>query len=151
MKKLKTIVAVVAMLLTVTSFATGIKEAAINEKVKASFKKGFSAATNISWEKKNDVYFADFTLNDHSVEAAFNENGDLIALSNSIDANQMPLAINVAISNDYSGYEVVTKVKEITYEFQTYYYMTISNNKQLFKLKCAANGAITVEHKQKIN
>jgi hypothetical protein len=150
MKKLKTIFTVAALLFTVTTFAADNKGAIVNENVKASFKKGFSTATNISWEKKNDVYFANFILNNRSAEAAFNENGDLIALSNSIETSKMPLAITVAISTEYPGYEVATKATEITYEFQTNYYISISNEKQLLKLKCAANGAIIVEQKQKI-
>lgn len=136
------------MLFSATLFAADKEGVKINESVKASFQKGFLSATQVSWKQKDDVFFASFIFNDHKAEAAFNEKGDLIALSHSIETNRMPLAISVAIANKYPGFAVSKMAVEITYENQTNYYVNISDGKKMLKIKCAVNGDITVDSKK---
>lgn len=150
MKKLTTTVAAIAMLFSATLFAADKEGVKVNESVKASFQKGFLNATQVSWKQKGDVFFASFMFNDHNAEAAFNEKGDLIAMSYSIATIQMPLAISVAITNKYPGFAVGTMATEITYENQTNYYVNIADGKKMLRLKCAVNGDITVDSKKKI-
>ena len=150
MKKLTILATALIMLFSASAFASNEKDPDGNESVKASFKKSFAAASNISWMKKDDVYFASFVLNNRNAEAAFNENGELIALSNKIETSELPLTITVAVSNKYNGYTVASKATEIMYEGQTCYYLNVSNNKQFLKLKCFVNGDIVVETKQKV-
>jgi len=150
MKKLTTLVTAIVLLFSATAFAGNAKNPSENETVKASFKKTFAAASNVNWFKKDDVYFASFTLNNHEAEAAYNENGDLIALSNKIEVSELPLAISVALSDKYGKYTIGSKATEIMYEGQTSYYVNVSNSKQILKLKCSVNGDILVESKQKI-
>ena len=61
MKKLATILFSAVMLVSVFAFATDSDK--VNARVKASFLTDFSAATNVSWEKSSDFYFATFTIN----------------------------------------------------------------------------------------
>ncbi len=150
MKKLTTFATALVMLFSATAFAANHNDPTGNESVKAAFKKSFAAASDISWVKKDDVYFASFVLNNRNAEAAFNENGELIALSNKIETSELPLAVTVAVNNKYSGYTIASKATEIMYEGQTSYYVNVSNSKQFLKLKCTVNGDIVVESKQKV-
>jgi hypothetical protein len=150
MKKLTTTVAAIAMLFSATLFAADKEGVKVNESVKASFQKGFLNATHVSWTQKDDVFFASFMFNDRNAEAAFNEKGDLIGLSHSIETNQMPLAISVSIANKYPGFVVSKMATEITYENQTNYYVNLSDGKKMLKIKCAVNGDITVDSKKNI-
>jgi predicted DNA-binding protein (MmcQ/YjbR family) len=139
--------AVAALMLSASVFATDKSETTVNSTVKKSFSKSFAAASKVSWQKKGDVYFASFEMNNKMAEAAFNEDGVLIATSQVIDAVELPLALSAAISSKYEDYRFSQKATVINYEAQTHYYLNVSNQKQILKLKCSASGDITVEQK----
>jgi hypothetical protein len=149
MKKLRVLTTAIALVLTVNTFAATGEETSINPSVSKSFKKDFGTATNVKWQKKDEVYFASFELNNTKSEAAFNEAGEIIALSKIVSTAQLPLAIQVSIAEKYAGYELSKNATEIMYEGQTNYYINVSNNKETVKLKCAVNGEITIDNKVK--
>jgi hypothetical protein len=150
MKKLITIATAITMLLSTSSFVAGEENADLNASVKASFNKEFSTATEISWQKKNEVLFASFTINNSQAEAAYNENGELLALSRQISYTQLPLSISVAIAEKYEGYKVATNATEITYEGQTNYYINVSDGKEILRLRSPVNGSINIDSKKKL-
>ena len=148
MKKLQTVFAAALLLFATSAFATNGPEK-VSPKVKAEFEKNFTGALNVSWEKSDDFYFAYFKFNEKEVSAAYNETGELLGISRGIATAQLPLNISMAIANRYEGYIVAKTATEITYEGQTSYYVTVENNKQAVKLKCAATGEISVDRKSK--
>lgn len=150
MKKVKVLTTAIALFFAASSFAINDEATTINSKVNAAFKKDFATANTVVWQKKEDVYFATFQLNNIHSEAAFNEAGELIALSKTVATNQLPLAISVSLSNTYQGYTIAKNATEIMYENQTHYYLNISNGKTVIKLKCAVNGDIVEESKVKM-
>ena len=147
MKKLATIFFSAVMLVSVFAFATDSDK--VNARVKASFLTDFSAATNVSWEKSSDFYFATFTINKVEINAAYNEQGELVGASRTMESTQLPINVSLALAKRYEGYTVAKKALELTYEGDTRYYITISNEKQALKLKCSVNGNIEVERKIK--
>ena len=154
MKKIKTVLTAIVMLLSISSFATdGKKNSPDPEKVtpvvKAAFESDFSKATLVKWDKTDEFYFASFLLNNVKVDAAYTENGELIGTSRRIAADQMPLSIAVALADNYSGYEVDNSVVELTHQSVTRYYVMVSNKTQTVKLKCYSNGELEVESKTK--
>jgi hypothetical protein len=149
MKKLATIFAATALLFSASAFAGETNETKATGKVEKSFQKDFSKASNITWEKSNNVFIAHFEVNNVSIEAAYNEDGDLVATSRQVAATDLPLAVSLAISKIYPGYDVAKKGEEITYERQTNYYINVGNDKEILKLKCAVNGDISVDKKTK--
>ena len=76
------------MLFATTAFAT--EPIKVSPVVKAAFENDFSKASQVSWEKSNDFYFASFTLNNVNVDAAYTEAGELVGTSRRITAQQMP-------------------------------------------------------------
>ena len=154
MKKIKTVLTAIAMLLFISSFATETKKGSTDPEkvtpvVKAAFESDFSKATLVKWDKTDEFYFASFFLNNVNVDAAYTQNGELIGTSRRIDADQMPLSISVALADNYGGYEVDNSVVELTHQSVTRYYVTVSNKSQTVKLKCYSNGEMEVESKTK--
>lgn len=147
MKKIKIVLTAIVMLLSFSSFANDPEK--ITPAVKAAFESSFSKATMVTWEKKDDFYFASFLLNNVKVEAAYTESGELLGTSRRISADQIPLNISLAVTNKYAGYEVGKSVIEINYEGATSYYITVTNENQIVKLKCSNNGELEVESKTK--
>ena len=121
----------------------------VNARVKTAFLKDFSAASDVSWGKTSEFYFATFTLNHVETTAAYNEQGELLGTSRALESSQLPLSVCLALSKKYNGYDVAKKVLELTFEEETRYYVTVSNNTHIVKLKCSANGEISVEKKIK--
>ncbi len=147
MKKLAAIFVSASMLVSVLAFATDSDK--VNARVKASFLNDFTSATNVSWEKTSDFYFATFTINNVELNAAYNEQGELVGTSRAMESTQLPMAISMAMTKKYDGYTVAKKALELTFEGETRYYVTISNENQALKLKCSANGNLEVERKIK--
>lgn len=148
MKKLQTVFAAVSLLLATSAFAVNGPEK-VSPKVKTAFEKSFTGASNVSWEKNDDFYFAHFKLNTRDMDAAYNENGELLGISRVIASGELPLNISRAIADKYPEYAVSNAVTEISYEEQTNYYVNVSNSRQLLKLKCNSNGEISVDMKTK--
>jgi hypothetical protein len=148
MKKLRTIFAGAALLLATSAFATKGPEK-VAPRVKAVFEKSFTDAANVSWEKSEDYYFANFTLNAKNVSVAYNENGDLLGISRVIATAQLPINVALAIGNKYEGYTVAKSATELTYNGETNYYVSVENNKQILRLKCTSSGDIDVDSKTK--
>ena len=147
MKKATNILAAFMLLFSVSSFAAG-KEV-VSPKVKAAFEKDFFSGANASWEKKEDFYFVTFKLNDVKTNAAYNEDGELVAVSRNISVSQLPLSITLALANNYKEFALPLQASEVNFEGQTAYYVTLENEKKVLRLKCFSNGQITVEKKTK--
>jgi hypothetical protein len=148
MKKLRTMFAAAAILVATSAFATP-GPGKVSERVKSEFEKSFAGALNVKWEKKADFYFASFDFNSKEISAAYNESGELVGISRILEINQLPLGVSMAIADKYAGYRVAKNAEEVSHEGQTSYYVTVENDKKILKLKCTANGEITVDKKVK--
>ena len=85
MKKLATILTATVLLISSFAFATDGDN--VNPKVKSGFLEDFSEAQAISWQKTNDFYFATFMLNNKEINAASNEDGDLVGTSRFVETD----------------------------------------------------------------
>jgi len=150
MKKLATVLAATAMLFSASAFAKEKNDTKAITMVQQSFKKDFSQALNPSWRKIGDVYIANFFVNKVEIEAAYNDDGELLGTLKHVAAGDMPLALTMAIAKKYPGYQVAKAADEVTFERQTSYYINVGNTKEILKLKCYVNGDITVDKKTKI-
>ena len=147
MKKLATVLTAIVMLFATSAFAADGDN--VTAKVAAAFKTDFSQVNNVSWEKTSDFYFATFQLNNITVDAAYNEDGELVGTSRKIASTQLPLKLTLELSKKFGEYNVAEEVSELNYEGQTTYYLSVENDKQVVKLKCYSNGEIDVESKTK--
>lgn len=148
MKKLQTILAAAALLFATSAFAAKGPEK-VNRAVKKAFEQQFSAAENVSWDKADNFYFANFRLNDRDISVAYDENGELVGTSRSVTVDELPLSISMAIAEKYEGYKVGKNASEISFEGESSYYIVVENSKQTIKLKCYSNGDMSVVSKTK--
>ncbi|MFT3682651.1 MAG: hypothetical protein QM791_20510 [Ferruginibacter sp.] len=148
MKKLIALSAA-ALLFSATIFATDTNSVTISVRAKASFEKDFSLVSNVSWTKRNDLYFVSFDADNRTNEAAYNEQGELVAVSKTIAKDELPETVAQAISDKFGNYDVAKNATQITYDNLTTYYINVANSKHLLKLKCDIGGAITVEKRVK--
>ncbi len=147
MKKLTTVLAVVAILMGSTAFAnTGDK---VTKVVQTAFENNFSGALNVTWEQSEDFYFASFELNKKKVNAAYNEKGELVGISRKLQLSEIPLNVSQALHNEFADYTILNSVTEMLYEGQTYYYATAENASRTLKLKCFSSGQVEIEKKIK--
>ena len=152
MKKIKTLLTAIVLLLAVTSFANPGKNRDgdnVTAKVKAAFQQDFSYASSVSWKENSDFYFVSFQLKGVAIDAAYNADGELVGTSRKLDIDQVPLAVSMELAKKYSGYSVSAKVMELNFEGQTSYYIDVQDNTQVLSLKCSSNGDISVDHKTK--
>lgn len=147
MKKLAIILTAAVMLFSTSSFAGPDK---VSAHIKAAFQKAFTEAENVRWKQIDEFSFALFQINGADAEAAYNEKGELIAMSRDIELAQLPLSISTSLNRDYENYNLSDKVLELNFDGATYYYLTATNNKKSLKLKCDISGNIFVESKTKV-
>jgi len=147
MKKLATVFAVVALMISSTAFANSGDK--VNQAVQTAFEKNFSGAVNVTWEATEDFYFATFELNKKKVNAAYNTKGELVGISRKLQLSEIPLNVYQALKNDFADYVILNNVTEMLFEGETYYYATAEGISKTLKLKCFSDGQIYVEKRIK--
>lgn len=147
MKKLATILTAAVMFLTVNAFAARADD--IPAKVKAAMEKSFVNASDVTWQKSDQLYNVSFTWNSYNVKATYNADGTLLSMSREIGFNQLPLKVIMAITKKYSGYKISDKVFEIISDDTTLYHLTIENDKETISLSSTLTGDLDVENRIK--
>jgi len=147
MKKLTMVFALLAMVAGTSAFAnTGDK---VSKAVQTAFQKSFTGAVNVTWESTDDFYFASFELNGKTVDAAYNDKGELVGISRRLQLSDIPLSISQSLKSEYADYVISNNVTEVVYEGRTFYYATAIGATKILKLKCLSDGQIYVEKKDK--
>ena len=147
MKKITIMLTAVVMLFATSAFA--MEGDNVTAKVKAGFNKEFTGATQVSWEKVSDFYFANFQLNGRTIAAAYNEAGELVGTSKSIKLSELPLSVSQAVTEKYGKDAMWGTATELNYDGATSYYVSVKNNEQALQLKCSSEGDITVKAESK--
>ena len=147
MKKVTTVVTAIALLFSATAFAT--KGDSVTKQVEGAFKKDFVQAKDVTWQQKGDFYFASFVINETTVNAAYNDEGQLVGTSRRIALSQAPLSVSLALSQQYSQYTIPAQVTELTYDGSTKYQVFVSDDKKTLELRISATGDVSVERKIK--
>lgn len=146
MKKLTTIITGLFLLISSTAFT--FPEADVTARIKTVFEKEFITATEVKWERLEDVYVASFKENDIYLTAAYNYDGELLSIARYITLSQIPLNVKRALESKYAGYKISSKVVELSTDF-TSYVIHAENEKFKLKLKSDASGNLMVENKTK--
>ena len=145
MKKLKTVLTAIVLLLTVSVFANDPE--IVTPRVKGAFEKDFIKAKDVNWVKKADFYFAWFNLNNFKMNAAYNEAGELLSTSRELSLAQLPLNITLSIAQKYEKYTLPETATELNFNGETYYYLNVYNAKHSLKLKFSTYGDVTIIEK----
>ena len=99
---MKTIHVVIAMLaLTTVSCAQDVPQNAVPSVVLNSFSAKYPNAEDIDWEKNGEIYSVDFEIGKTDHEAWLDGTGKVIKVETDIAKNELPSAVQNAISNNF--------------------------------------------------
>jgi hypothetical protein len=118
----KTVIILVALLVSTVAYSQKIKEKNVPDAVKTAFKAAYPNADDIKWEKEAANYEAEFELNDVEYSALYNANGTLIETEMEIKTSQLPQKALDYMNANYAGKKIKEAAKitdaqgTITYE-----------------------------------
>ena len=121
---MKKIIMMLAIIISTTvAFASGED---VNKKVLEAFKTEFSSATDVEWSVGQDYYRAKFNYNEKYVFAYFNENGELLGLSQFLSPTNLPINLQTSLNKKYKNYWI-SDLFEVAKKDSTTYYITLEN------------------------
>ncbi len=141
MKKIATIFT--ALVLYISASAFNIPEASINTVVKNAFEKQFRVTGSVTWEKKQDVYFANFIKDETDYAVAFSEEGNLLALTRKVAVKNLPLNV-IQTLNKMTGFSFDLQATEVQMEGDSFYLVAGQDEKIYLSMKCYSNGDIEI-------
>jgi uncharacterized membrane protein YkoI len=100
----------------------------------------FTNAVDIEWEKKNDIYEAEFDVANVDYKAHIDASGKLIVYKVDMRVAELPATIATAITNEHAGYEI-DDADKLEKDGVTYYQVELDGKgKQEKKLVYTAEG-----------
>ncbi|WP_316846205.1 PepSY-like domain-containing protein [Pedobacter psychrodurus] len=103
-----------ALLFSATVYAQDIHSDQVPSVVKNTFNRSYPNARDVEWEKKGDLYNAEFDLSRADHEVWIDAKGVLIREKKDITKAQLPVTIAAAIKKQYPSFRVddVNQYKE---------------------------------------
>lgn len=126
------------MTVSISSIFANNNEDVVNYRASSSFKKEFTQAQEVKWEKSKDFSKATFKMNDQLMVAYYNNEGVLLGVTRNITTSQLPLNLMNDVKKNYSK-TWISDLFEVTTNEDTSYYITLEDADQKVVLK--SNGA----------
>ena len=130
-----------AIFLTSSAFAIGEET---NAKAAKSLKKEFANAENIQWKVTPNYIKATFKWNDQTLEVFYNEDGETIAESRVIKAENLPLRAQQYISKKYGDYTVSEAIEYNSESTGLCYYVSVVKEGTKKILQAYPEGSVSV-------
>jgi hypothetical protein len=103
-----------------------------------SFVATFSNAKEVDWKVSNNLYNAQFALDGQYINAYYNGNGELVALTRNITTSQLPVMLQAELKKQTGKYWI-TGLFELTNEEGTFYYVSLENADNRIVMKSTDN------------
>lgn len=131
----KSILTIGAMLVIALSSAfANTNDEGVSQKARTSFTSNFNTAGNVQWQQEKNFAKATFTMSNQVMNAYYNEDGELMAITRNILSNQLPINLMANIKNNYSNHWI-SDLFEIAADNTTSYYVTLENADETIVLK----------------
>jgi hypothetical protein len=145
---MKRIITILSLVLTVSlsSFASGDEK--VSPVVLESFKSSFKDATEVEWKAKENFYQAQFAMNGQYINAYYDCDGKLMAMTRNISTTQLPIGLQTTLRSEADGYWI-SDLFEVSNEEGTSYYVTLENADSKVILKSSGNNEWTNFQKQR--
>ena len=140
MKKLF-ISAVLALSIISSSFAANVTIG--NSRAQRNFSNEFTSAENVTWTSTDKYAKANFTLGAKSMEAYYDNEGNMIGSSSKIEVADLPTNAKRLFAKKYTGYTVKEAV-QFEGIIETAYYISAENETQTVILKVSTAGFVSV-------
>ena len=137
MKKLLTAVVLSSVLLMNTAFAN--KNDNVNYQVENAFKKEFSQAKEVNWQKTDNYYKAAFKMNNEIMTAFFTPEGEFLGVVRNILSSQLPINLQTSLRSGYENYWI-TDLFEFARPDANGYFVTVEDADHVITLQ-SVNGA----------
>jgi len=134
MKRLFVTLAVIAVLMTGSSFAAD----GISKAVPQSFFTTFNGASKISTDQINGMTRVSFIMDEQQHYAYYNTSGELVVVSKQISFDDLPKALRADYKKSYSNY-FVADVLEFSNEDGREYYIVLNDGAVKLVMKSASN------------
>ncbi len=143
MKKILVILTMVASFYTATTYAKPTTPTVVAQALQTQF----TDAKNVRWSEVNNLYKAQFVLNDQTITAYFDGEGKLVASARDITAFQLPILLQTDLKNSFAKYNV-SNIMEVDNEDGVAYYVTADNGSKTIQLKSSDYGTWNVCQKK---
>ena len=146
MKKLL-VSAVLTVLIATSSIAADVNE--LNSKVVSNFSIEFKNAKNVTWKSTENFVKASFILNDKSMAAFYDLDGNMIGTTTNIAIDDLPTNAKRAFAKKYAEYTVKEAIQFNGVE-ETAYYISAESEQQTLLLKVSVAGFVSaLDHANK--
>jgi hypothetical protein len=135
-----------AVLLAGSAFAADVT--GISSAIMTSFQTNFINAKDVSWTTKSDYSKASFTLNNRRMEAFYNTEGEMIASSENIALEELPVNAKRTFAKEFTGYEVKEAIHFQGNEDDAYY-ISAENEKESIIIRVLSDQSLSVFKKVK--
>jgi hypothetical protein len=143
MKKTVFLVLAIAMVFTACE-DDDMRNADIPSVVLNGFTEQFSNATGVEWEKKADLYEAEFEIEKVDYEAILSSDGTIVKYKYDVSYEALPEAVQASITADYDKTNIdeieLIQISEISY-YQIEFHAEPNDNKIIFE----ESGQVTTE------
>ena len=143
MKKTVFLVLAIAMVFTACE-DDDIRNADIPSVVLNGFTEQFSNATGVEWEKKADLYEAEFEIEKEDYEAILSSDGTIVKYKYDVSYEALPEAVQASITADYDKANIdeieLIQISETSY-YQVEFDAEPNDNKIIFE----ESGQVTTE------
>lgn len=135
MKPLFIALTIISSFFAKNSNATNVSPDAIKH-----FENTFTNVKNVIWSVGTNLYKVQFSMNEQTVTAFYDEQGELMGVSRNITSLQLPLMLQTEIKNEYSKYWI-SDLFEMSKEEGTDYYITLEDADSKIVLKSLNNSS----------
>ena len=130
---------IIMLAVAISSLTAFAGEENVSSTVLNSFNKQFAGAKEVQWTSTNDYYKAAFVYNGQNVNAFYQLDGGLIAMTRNISSLELPISLQTNLKNNYSKYWI-SDLFEVSNNEGTSYYITIENAETKIILKSNDTG-----------
>ena len=115
----------------------------VPQTAKSNLGKMFPDASDISWSKENPHEFeAEFQYQGHATSATFDEKGNWKETEQRITAEQLPAAVQEALTDSFADFVVHSPEKVISMEYAIAYEMVVEKKGNRIELLFAPDGKL---------
>jgi hypothetical protein len=123
----------------------------LSSRVQAAFKKEFTGASILSWERlKENIYVVQFVYKNERLNAFFDEEGQLVATGRFMNESSLPLMVKNIVADKYASYQL-KQIIELTQNSETSYLLSFTNEQIKLEVQAYNNGNLSVIKKVKRN
>ena len=103
-----------------------------------SFENTFANATEVDWKVSEKFVKVEFALDGQYINAFYNVDGELLALTRNVSSNQLPVMLQASLKKETEKYWI-SELFEVTNEEGTSYFVCLENADEKVVLKSSGN------------